>query len=40
MRAAISIKLVLGREVDQALDEVEAHAAHAGVVHACAAPRR
>ena len=33
--AAISISSSVRREVDQALDEVEAHAAHAGVMHRC-----
>ena len=33
MRPAISVSSSFGREVDEALDEVEAHAAHAGRVH-------
>ena len=33
-------ELVAGREVDEALDEVEAHAAHAGVVQIAAARGR
>ena len=33
MRPAISINSSFGREIDQALDEIEAHAAHAGVMH-------
>ena len=37
MRRGDLQQLVAGREVDQALDEVEAHAAHAGVVQSPAA---